>query len=54
MLGLITRYFLDVGVEGCVETGSFELSLSELCESLPVEVILEVLEGEGVLEDVGY
>ena len=53
MLGLIARYLLDVGVEGCVETGGFELGLSELCETLLVEVVLEVLEGEGVLEDVG-
>jgi len=43
---------LDVVVEGGFEAGSGELSLREVGQALAVEGVLEVLEGEGVVDDV--
>ena len=44
---------LQVGVEGGVEAGGGEGGFGEVGETGAVEGVFEVLEGEGVVEDVG-
>jgi hypothetical protein len=50
---LVTGNSLDVVVESRVEAGSGEVRLGVLLEGLAVEGVLEVLEGQSVVEDVG-
>ena len=52
MSGLVTGDFFEVGVEGGVEAGVCEIGLGEVTDTRFVEVVFEVLEGEGVVEDV--
>lgn len=49
MFCLITRYFLDVGIEGRIEPGCGKLGCSEFFESLAVKVVLKVLKGQSIL-----
>ena len=51
MAGLIGSNLLQVLVEGVGEAGSDELGLGVVLETLAVEGVLEVLEGERVVED---
>lgn len=48
---LVGGDLLEVGVEDVVVSSSGEVSLGELGKTLLVEGVLEVLEGEGVVED---
>ena len=50
---LVRGDFLEVGVEGGVETSSGEVALGEVGETFTVEFVLEMLQGEGIVEDVG-
>ena len=50
---LVRGDFLEVGVEGGVEAGGLEVGLGEIFEAVAVEGVFKVLEGEGVVEDVG-
>lgn len=52
MRGLVQGDFLEVGVEGGVEAGVCEVRFGEVVDTRFVEVVFEVLEGEGVVEDV--
>ncbi len=45
--------FFEVGVEGAGEAGGCEGGFGEVGEAFAVEGVFEVLEGEGVVEDVG-
>ena len=54
MVRLVTTNTLDVLVEGRVEASSGEVGLGELVKGLAVEGILEVLEGQSVVEDISY
>lgn len=54
MIGFLLGDGLDVVVEGGVETGRGESGLRELGKSLAVESILEMFEGEGVIQNVNY
>lgn len=45
--------FFQVGVEGRVEAAGCEVGLGEVFETFLVEGVFEVLEGEGIVEDVG-
>lgn len=49
--GLILGNALDVVVDGRVGTSSGEVSLGEVGKTSAVESVLEVLEGQGVVED---
>lgn len=49
---LIAGNGLDVVVDNRVEAGSLEVALGELLKTLAVEGVLEVLQRQGVLEDV--
>ena len=53
MCGLVGGDFLEVGVEGGVEAGGCEVGFGEVLETCLVEVVFEMLESEGVVEDVG-
>jgi hypothetical protein len=44
--------FHQVGVEGVREAGSNELGLGIVGQTLTVELILEVLQGKSIVEDV--
>jgi hypothetical protein len=48
---LVAADGLDAVVDGRVVAGSGEVGLGEVGETLLVEVVLEVLEGQGVVED---
>lgn len=50
---LVGGDLLQVGVEGGVEAAGGEVGLGEVLQALLVEGVFEVLEGEGVVEDVG-
>jgi hypothetical protein len=50
--GLIERNLLQVVVEGRVKAGSSELCLGEVGKTFTVELVLKVLEGESILEDI--
>ena len=52
MRHLIEGDFLEVGVEGGVETGGREVGFGKVGQTGLVEGVFEVLEGEGVVEDV--
>lgn len=52
MGGLVARNLLQVLVEGGREAGFGEGGSAVVGESLAVEGVFEVLEGEGVVEDV--
>lgn len=54
MSGLVAGDLLQVAVEGRVKTGGCELFLGEVGQTLAVELVLEVLQGQGVVEDVGW
>lgn len=47
---LINGNLLEIGVEGAVESGSGELLLGVVGEALTVEGILEMLQGQGIVE----
>lgn len=51
--GLVRGDFLQVGVKGRVKTGRCEGGFVELLETLLIEGVFEMLEGEGIVEDVG-
>jgi hypothetical protein len=51
---LIAADGLDAVVDGRVVAGGGEVGLGEVGETLLVEVVLEVLEGQGVVEDNGW
>ena len=53
MRGFVGGDFFQVGVEGRVEAAGSEVGLREVLETFLVEGVFEVLEGEGVVEDVG-
>lgn len=50
---LIASNHLQVAVGGLVQTGLDELLLGVVLHALLVEAGLEVLESQGILEDVG-
>jgi hypothetical protein len=50
---LIRSHLLHVRVELGVEPGGREVLLGEVRKTFTVEGVLEVLEGQGVVEDVG-
>lgn len=50
---LVVGNLLKVLVEGAVEAGLGELLLSEVGQTLTVKGVFKMLEGEGVVEDVG-
>jgi hypothetical protein len=52
MGGLIVGDFLEVGVEWVGETGLDEVLLGVVGKTLTVELVLELHEGQGVVEDV--
>lgn len=54
MSGLVAGDLLQVAVEGRVKAGRRELFLGEVGQTLAVELVLEVLQGQGVVEDVGW
>ena len=45
--------FLEVAVESGIEAGVCKVGLGEVLETLSVEVVFKVLQGEGIVEDVG-
>ena len=47
---LIGGDLLEVGVEGGVEPGGSEVSLGVVGKTFTVELVLEVLQGQGVVE----
>lgn len=51
---LVGADLLDVVVDGAVEAGSGKGSLVKLGKTVAVEGVLEVLQGQGIVEDVGY
>ena len=51
--GFVRGDFLQVGVEGRVEARGRELGFREVLETFLVERVLEMLEGESIVEDVG-
>lgn len=52
--GLVRADLLEVLVEGGIVTSGRELGLGEVCKSLLVEGVLEVLKGERIVQDLGY
>jgi len=52
--GLVGGDGLQVLVEGVGETGSDEVGLGVVRKTLPVKLVLEVLKGKSVVEDVDY
>lgn len=53
-MGLLIRSnLLQVGVERIFEPGSQEISMGVVLETLLVEGGLEVLERQGIVEDIG-
>lgn len=52
MRGFVSTDCLQVLVEGAVVAGGFEVGFGEVGESLTVEFVFEVFEGQGVAEDV--
>ena len=53
MGGFVRRDGFEVAVEGGVEARVGEVGLGEVGEAGSVEGVFEVLEGEGIVEDVG-
>ena len=53
MGGFIVGNLLKVLIDGVRETSCDEVGLGIVGETFTVELVLEVLEGEGVVEDVG-
>lgn len=49
---LIGRHRLEVFVEGCVVASLCELRFCETRQTLAVEVVLEMLEGQSKVEDI--
>lgn len=54
MSSLVRRNLLQVCVKGCVETNGSELLLGEVCQTLTVELVLEMLQSESVVEDISW
>lgn len=54
MVRLILTDALEVVVEGRVEASVREVRLGELGETLTVEGVFEMLQGQGIVEDVTY
>lgn len=52
MVGLILADLLEVLVEGGVVSSIRKVTLRELGEALTVEVVFEVLESQGIVENV--
>lgn len=48
---LVLGDHLQVVVEGRVEAGGCELRLGVVGQTVAVELVLEVLQGEGIVED---
>lgn len=53
MGSLVRGDLLEIAVEGRVVTGCCEVRLGEVGEGFPVELVLEMLEGQRVVENVG-
>lgn len=51
MRGLIVRNFLEVVVEGVLETRCDEVGLRVIGETFTIELVLEMLKGESVVEN---
>lgn len=54
MRRLISAHFLQILVEGVWESGGEEVGVGVVCKSGAVKGVFKVLEGEGVVEDVGF
>lgn len=50
---LVAGNLLQGGIEGRVETSRGKLVLGEVGQTLTVELILEVFEGQSIVEDIG-
>lgn len=50
--GLVLGNLLDVAVEGGIEAGGGEVGLREALKTIAVELVLEVLKGQGVVQDI--
>lgn len=51
---LILGNFLQVGIEGILESSLHEVGLGVVLETLLVESSLEVLESQGIVQNVGW
>ena len=51
--GLVARNLLQVGIEGGIITGSGELGSREVGEALTIEFVFEMLQRQGIVEDIG-
>lgn len=45
---------LDVCIEGCIIAGRCELLLCEICQAFAVERVLQMLEGQSIVEDISW
>jgi hypothetical protein len=52
VLSLVGTDGRDAGADIRAKAGSLEVSLGEVGETLHVEVVLKVLEGQGIVEDL--
>lgn len=51
---LILGNFLQVGIEGILESGIHKVGLGVVLETLLVESSLKVLESQGIVQNVGW
>lgn len=52
VIRLILANLLEIGVEGRVVAGTGKVLLRELRKTTTIEVVLEMLKGQGIVEDI--
>lgn len=53
MSGLIVGDFFQVVVENLIKANAFKVGQREVCKTLAVELVLEVLQSQRKVEDIG-
>lgn len=54
MARLVGGDLLDIGIECRIETSGGEISLGELAQALAIERVLEMLQGQGIVQNVSW